>query len=280
MSHNEPSNDRTMSPAMTCSAKRVESGFYLDPAIICGLDVVLCCDHLHLRGMATTLLSEADIQEWLDEKSPADLVSALYQLEPPAWADELCTPAAPIATPAPDMFTECMQRPHIHAWPKTATAVPPKSAHPSSGGRRCAQTHCHRSGREMSSNATRSCSRSGSSTWDQSRTRISFPELRRGASLCCASWPQGNPLVTSSRRSGASAPPSGPVDIGATTCRRGSRRTKSPSWSSSASTEIIACAHITLRRGMLHAAAEGKPHREHTEGGEGGRWGGCGKGEG
>ena len=108
---------------MTCSAKRVESGFYLDPAIICGLDVVLCCDHLHLRGMATTLLSEADIQEWLDEKSPADLVSALYQLEPPAWADELCTPAAPIATPAPDMFTECMQRPHIHAWPKTATGT-------------------------------------------------------------------------------------------------------------------------------------------------------------
>ena len=71
--------------------------------------------------MATPLLSEADIQEWLDEKSPADLVSALYQmLEPPAWADELCTPAAPITTPAPDMFTECMQRPHIHAWPKTA----------------------------------------------------------------------------------------------------------------------------------------------------------------
>ena len=52
----------------------------------------------------------------------ADLVSALYQmLEPPAWADELCTPpAVPITTPAPDMFTECMQRPHIHAWPKTA----------------------------------------------------------------------------------------------------------------------------------------------------------------
>ena len=67
-------------------------------------------------------LSEADIQEWLDEKSPADLVSALYQmLEPPAWADELCTPpAVPITTPAPEMFTECMQRPHLHAWPKTA----------------------------------------------------------------------------------------------------------------------------------------------------------------
>ena len=120
MSHNEPSNDRTMSPAMICSAKRVESGFYLDPAIICGLDVVLCCDHLHLRGMATTLLSEADIQEWLDEKSPADLVSALYQmLEPPARADELCTPVVPITTP-PDKFTERKQRPQIHAWPKTA----------------------------------------------------------------------------------------------------------------------------------------------------------------
>ena len=180
---------------MTCSAKRVESGFYLDPAIICGLDVVLCCDHLHLRGMATTLLSEADIQEWLDEKSPADLVSALYQLEPPAWADELCTPAAPIATPAPDMFTECMQRPHIHAWPKTATgtaevgapfvgrpplradALPPKWPRD--------EFECH----------TVVQPGSGSSTWDQSRTRISFPELRRGASLCCASWPQGNPLV-------------------------------------------------------------------------------------
>ena len=74
--------------------------------------------------MATPLLSEADIQEWLDEKSPADLVSALYQmLEPPAWADELSTPTAPITTPAPDMFTECMQRPHIPAWPKTATGA-------------------------------------------------------------------------------------------------------------------------------------------------------------
>ena len=72
--------------------------------------------------MAAPLLSEADIEEWLDEKSPADLVSALYQmLEPPAWADELCTPpAVPITTPAPEMFTECMQRPHLHAWPKTA----------------------------------------------------------------------------------------------------------------------------------------------------------------
>ena len=72
--------------------------------------------------MATPLLSEADIQEWLDEKSPSDLVSALYQmLEPTAWADELCTPpAVPITTPAPDMFTESMQRPQIHAWPKSA----------------------------------------------------------------------------------------------------------------------------------------------------------------
>ena len=59
------------------------------------------------------LLSEADIQEWLDEQNPAEMVTALYQmLEPPAWADELSTPAAPITTPAPDMFTECMQRPH------------------------------------------------------------------------------------------------------------------------------------------------------------------------
>ena len=71
--------------------------------------------------MAAPLLSEADIQEWLDEKSPADLVSALYQmLEPPAWADELCNPAAPTITTAPHMFTKCMQRPHIPAWPKTA----------------------------------------------------------------------------------------------------------------------------------------------------------------
>ena len=70
--------------------------------------------------MATPLLSEADIQEWLDEKSPADLVSALYQmLEPPARADELCTPVVPITTP-PDKFTERKQRPQIHAWPKTA----------------------------------------------------------------------------------------------------------------------------------------------------------------
>ena len=67
------------------------------------------------------LLNEADIQAWLDEKSPADLVSALYQmLEPVAWADQLCTPAVPITTPAPDMFTESMQRPQIHAWPKSA----------------------------------------------------------------------------------------------------------------------------------------------------------------
>ena len=70
------------------------------------------------------LLSEADIQEWLDEQNPAEMVTALYQmLEPPAWADELSTPAAPITTPAPDMFTECMQRPHIPAWPKTATGA-------------------------------------------------------------------------------------------------------------------------------------------------------------
>ena len=71
--------------------------------------------------MTMPLLSEDDIQEWLDEKNPAELVNALYQmLEPPAWADELCTPAAPITTPAPHMFNECMQRPHIPAWPKTA----------------------------------------------------------------------------------------------------------------------------------------------------------------
>ena len=55
------------------------------------------------------------------QKNPAELVNALYQvLEPPAWADELCNPAAPTTTPAPHMFTECMQRPHIPAWPKTA----------------------------------------------------------------------------------------------------------------------------------------------------------------
>ena len=71
--------------------------------------------------MTMPLLSEDDIQERLDEKNPAELVNALYQmLEPPAWADELCTPAAPTTTPAPHMFTECMQRPHIPAWPKTA----------------------------------------------------------------------------------------------------------------------------------------------------------------
>ena len=71
--------------------------------------------------MAQPLLSEDDIQEWLDEKNPAELVNALYQmLEPPAWADELCNPATPTTTPPPHMFTECMQRPHIPAWPKTA----------------------------------------------------------------------------------------------------------------------------------------------------------------
>ena len=71
--------------------------------------------------MALPLLSEDDIQEWLDEKNPAELVNALYQmLEPPAWADELCNPATPTTTPPPHMFTECMQRPHIPAWPKTA----------------------------------------------------------------------------------------------------------------------------------------------------------------
>ena len=71
--------------------------------------------------MALPLLSEDDIQEWLDEKNPAELVNALYQmLEPPAWADELCNPAAPTTTPPPHMFTKCMQRPHIPAWPKTA----------------------------------------------------------------------------------------------------------------------------------------------------------------
>ena len=65
------------------------------------------------------LLNEADIQAWLNEKSPADLVNALYQMLEPV-ADQLCTPAVPITTPAPDMFTESMQRPQIHAWPKTA----------------------------------------------------------------------------------------------------------------------------------------------------------------
>ena len=71
--------------------------------------------------MALRGLSEDDIQEWLDEKNPAELVNALYQaLEPPAWADELCNPAAPTTTPPPHMFTKCMQRPHIPAWPKTA----------------------------------------------------------------------------------------------------------------------------------------------------------------
>ena len=61
--------------------------------------------------MALPLLSEDDIQEWLDEKNPAELVNALYQmLEPPAWADELCNPAAPTTTPPPHMFTKCMQR--------------------------------------------------------------------------------------------------------------------------------------------------------------------------
>ena len=65
------------------------------------------------------LLDEDDIQEWLNEKSPANLVNALYRILEPV-ADELCTPAVPITTPAPDMFTESMQRPQIHAWPKTA----------------------------------------------------------------------------------------------------------------------------------------------------------------
>ena len=65
------------------------------------------------------LLNEADIQAWLNEKSPADLVNALYQMLEPV-ADQLCSPAVPITTPAPDMFTESMQRPQIHAWPKTA----------------------------------------------------------------------------------------------------------------------------------------------------------------
>ena len=64
-------------------------------------------------------LNEADIQAWLNEKSPADLVNALYQMLEPV-ADQLCTPAVPITTPAPDMFTESMQRPQIHAWPKSA----------------------------------------------------------------------------------------------------------------------------------------------------------------
>ena len=65
------------------------------------------------------LLDEDDIQEWLNEKSPADLVDALFQILEPE-ADQLCTPAVPITTPAPDMFTESMQKPQIHAWPKTA----------------------------------------------------------------------------------------------------------------------------------------------------------------
>ena len=58
------------------------------------------------------LLNDADIQAWLDEKSAADLMGALYQiLEPVAWADQLCTPAVPITTPAPNMFSESTQRP-------------------------------------------------------------------------------------------------------------------------------------------------------------------------
>ena len=190
--------------------------------------------------MAAPLLSEADIEEWLDEKSPADLVSALYQmLEPPAWADELCTPpAVPITTPAPKCSPSACKG-HTSMPGPRPPSVPRKSAHFSSGRRRRAPTHCLRRGREMSSNATsRPCSPSrsrGRSTSHPSGTRSSLPELRRGASLCCASWPQGHaPASTSSRRSGASAPPSGPADPGAATCRR----TRSPSWPSSASTEL------------------------------------------
>jgi len=70
------------------------------------------------------LLNDADIQAWLDEKSAADLMGALYQiLEPVAWADQLCTPAVPITTPAPNMFSQSTQRPQIHAWPKTAISA-------------------------------------------------------------------------------------------------------------------------------------------------------------
>lgn len=73
---------------------------------------------------AVGMLSEMDIQEWFDDKNPTDLVSALYQmLDPTAWADELCIPSTPVITPAPDMLTECMQRPPVHAWPQ-AICVP------------------------------------------------------------------------------------------------------------------------------------------------------------
>ena len=83
----------------------------------------MCATHRNLLAPMAAhhggLLNEADIQAWLNEKSPADLVNALYQMLEPV-ADQLCSPAVPITTPAPDMFTESMQRPQIHAWPKTA----------------------------------------------------------------------------------------------------------------------------------------------------------------
>ena len=141
------------------------------------------------------LLNDADIQAWLDEKSAADLVGALYQiLEPVAWADQLCTPAVPITTPAPNMFSESTQKGHKSMPGPRPQSVPQKSTHFSSRRHRCAQTHCHRSGRETILIGTRcspSSSSSSSSTCHRSITRSSLPELRRGASLCFASWPYG-----------------------------------------------------------------------------------------
>ena len=70
------------------------------------------------------LLGEVDIQDWFDDKNPTDLVSALYQmLDPTGWADELCIPATPVARLAPDMLTECMQRPPVYAWPKAVISA-------------------------------------------------------------------------------------------------------------------------------------------------------------
>ena len=58
------------------------------------------------------MLSEMDIQEWFDEKSPTDLVGALYQiLDSSNWANELCIPEQPVAKQAADIPTECMSRP-------------------------------------------------------------------------------------------------------------------------------------------------------------------------
>ena len=51
------------------------------------------------------MLSEEDIQDWFDDKSPTDLVSALYHmLDSSNWADELCIPEQPVATRATGML--------------------------------------------------------------------------------------------------------------------------------------------------------------------------------